>query len=167
MKRLFAFASIVAAGFGLLNAAETLAETLRADGSTNRWTAADLQDALGLMNRMYWRDMKSDAGRRRWHGSRIGQYVMDGTTTNAFGRPDIIRVDIYSDGFVATNRSVRRRRGEYDPEARAKERAEAARRRDAARRVWEEANLPPALAAIREAQRQTGRTQEVTVVITP
>ena len=52
------------------DSAAVLASTLRADGSTNTWTAADLQAALGLMNRMYWRDMENDAGRQRWHGER-------------------------------------------------------------------------------------------------
>ena len=43
--------------------------TQRSDGSTNTWTLAELQDALGLMNRKYWRDMKTAQGRREWHGS--------------------------------------------------------------------------------------------------
>ena len=57
---------------GIVLADEVVATTLLADGSTNTWTQTDLRDALGLMNRMYHRDMDTDAGRRKWHGERIG-----------------------------------------------------------------------------------------------
>ena len=60
------------------NAAPVVAETLFADGSTNTWTAADLQTALGLMNRKYHREQETDAGRAKWHGKQMGQYFIDG-----------------------------------------------------------------------------------------
>ena len=47
---------------------QIVASTIREDGTTNTWTQTDLQAALGLVNRMYWRDQQTDAGRRRWHG---------------------------------------------------------------------------------------------------
>ena len=120
--------------------------TLRSDGST-KWTQADLTDALGLMNRMYWRDMKDHNGRRRWHGDRIGQYVFTNNTS-------LLRVDIYEDGFVATQRAEKASSHILDPEAAIKAHEKAARRAEEMRKAWEQANLPPELAAIREAQRQ-------------
>lgn len=142
------------------NADEVVAATLRADGSTNTWTQADLQDALGLMNRMYWRDMATDGGRRRWHGERIGQCIL----TNGMG---LVRVDLYADGFCATSAAQRVGSKVRDPEAAAKARIEAQRKADEARAAWEAANLPPDLAALREVQRQAAQTNEVTVTISP
>ena len=145
-----------------------VAATLRADGSTNTWTQADLQAALGLMNRMYWRDQETDAGRRKWHGERIGEYFLPTGVTNAHGQAQLMVVQLYQDGFVSTNRAVRyRRKIVPDPEAAAKAAAEAKRRADEARAAWESANLPPDLAALRAAQRLTSSTQEVTVIVGP
>lgn len=79
---------------GLADAAAIVATTLRADGTTNTWTQAELADALGLMNRRYWRDMETDAGRRAWHGGLAAS--TDGT--NAQGR--LVRRDTYADGYV-------------------------------------------------------------------
>ena len=142
-----------------------VAVTLREDGTTNTWTQAELQAALGLMNRMYWRDQETDAGRRKWHGDRIGQYVLPTGETNAVGREVFVRVDLYADGFVMTNRAVRARNSIIrDPEAAAKAAAEAKRRADEARAAWEQANLPPDLAALRALQRLAGETNEVTVI---
>lgn len=139
--------------------------TLLADGTTNTWTHADLQAALGLVNRVYHRDMADDSGRRRWHGDRIGQYILPTGETNAVGREVYVRVDLYSDGAVFTNRTVRAKRGIVaDPEAAAKAAAEAKRRADEARAAWEKANLPPDLAALRALQRLAAATQTVTVV---
>ena len=139
---------------------DVVAATLRADGSTNTWTQAELQDALGLMNRMYWRDMRDDSGRRRWHGDRIGQYVITNGST-------LVRVDLYADGFAATNAAERVGSRIADPEAAAKARIEARRKAEELRAAWERANLPPDLAALREAQRQAAQTQTVTVVTGP
>lgn len=142
-----------------------VATTLLADGSTNTWTQADLQAALGLMNRMYHRDMGTDAGRAKWHGDRIGQYILPTGETNSVGREVFVRVDLYADGFVVTNRAVRARKSIIaDPEAAAKAAAEAKRRADEARAAWESANLPPDLAALRALQRLAATTQTVTVV---
>ena len=163
MKRLLiAFAAIVAAA---VSADEpVVAATIRADGSTNMWTQADLQAALGLVNRMYWRDQETDAGRRKWHGERIGQYVLPTGETNAAGKAILVNVMLYADGFVMSNRAVRAKNSLVkDPEAAAK----AKRRAEDARRAWEQANLPPDLAALRAAQRLASTTQDVTVIVGP
>ena len=144
---------------------EVVATTLREDGTTNTWTQAELQAALGLINRMYKREIGTDAGRRRWHGDRIGQYILPTGETNSVGREVFVRVDLYADGFVVTNRAVRARQSIIpDPEAAAKAAAEAKRRADEARAAWESANLPPYLAALRALQRLAATTQTVTVV---
>lgn len=164
MKKLLAIT--IAAMCGVLAADDPIvATTLLADGSTNTWTQADLQAALGLMNRMYHRDMGTDAGRAKWHGDRIGQYILPTGETNSVGREVFVRVDLYADGFVVTNRAVRARQSIIaDPEAAAKAAAEAKRRADEARAAWESANLPPDLAALRALQRLAATTQTVTVV---
>lgn len=164
MKKLLAI-SLAAVFCGVLADDPIVATTLLADGSTNTWTQADLQAALGLMNRMYHRDMGTDSGRTRWHGDRIGQYILPTGETNAVGREVFVRVDLYADGFVSTNRAVRARQSIIaDPEAAAKAAAEAKRRAEEARAAWESANLPPDLAAIRALQRLAATTQTVTVV---
>lgn len=164
MKKLLAIT--IAAMCGVLAADDPIvATTLLADGSTNTWTQADLQAALGLMNRMYHRDMGTAAGRAKWHGDRIGQYILPTGETNSVGREVFVRVDLYADGFVVTNRAVRERQSIIaDPEAAAKAAAEAKRRADEARAAWESANLPPDLAALRALQRLAATTQTVTVV---
>ena len=158
----------VAVPIGDLNPNGVIATTLLSDGSTNTWTQADLRDALGLMNRMYHRDMDTDAGRRKWHGDRIGEYLLPTGVTNAQGQAQTIMVQLYQDGYVATNHAVRARRSIVpDPEAAAKAAAEAKRRADEARAAWESAHLPPDLAALRAAQRIAASTQTVTVVVGP
>lgn len=156
MKRVVYFAVALCA---FSACGQVVMSTIRADGSTNTWTQGDLQDALGLINRKYWRDMESDAGRRAWHGPRMAQFVLTNGT-------QLIRVDVYKDGYIATNTPHRAARL-IDPEAAAKRRAEAAAAAAEARAAWEAANLPPALAALREAQRQAAQTQEVVVVVGP
>lgn len=152
------FAVIASLAFSAPAEDAVIASTLRADGSTNTWTQADLQDALGLMNRMYWRDMANDTGRRRWHGDRLGQYVLTNGT-------DLIRIDLYADGFVSTQNAMKVSSAIHDPEAALKAKEEARIRAEEMRRAWEQANLPPELAAIREAQRQAAGTQTVNVVV--
>ena len=160
MKKAIAILSAVLCAAALAD--EVVATTLLAAGSTNTWTQSDLRDALGLMNRMYHRDMATDAGRRKWHGERIGEYLLPTGVTNAHGQAQMMMVQLYQDGFVATNRAVRYRRSVVpDPEAAAKRRA------DEARAAWESANLPPDLAALRAAQRIAASTQTVTVVVGP
>lgn len=145
-----------------------VAATIRSDGTTNTWTQADLQAALGLMNRMYWRDQETDAGRQKWHGERIGEYLLPTGVTNAHGQAQMVMIHLYQDGFVATNRAVRyRRKIVPDPEAAAKAAAEAKRRADEARAAWESANLPPDLAVLRAAQRLASTTQDITVIVGP
>ena len=80
-----------------------VAATLRADGSTNTWTEADLRDALGLLNRKYWRDMESQEGRRKWHGVPSHHYV-----TNAADRT-VERIEIYPDGYTNVVRGTKRK----------------------------------------------------------
>jgi len=169
MKKLLAITIAAILCFGACAAGEPIvATTLRTDGSTNTWTQSDLQAALGLMNRMYWRDMSTDAGRRKWHGDRIGEYLLPTGVTNSQGRAQMMMVHLYQDGFVATNAAVRYRRSILpDPEAAAKAAVEAKRRADAARAAWESANLPPDLAALRTAQRLASTTQDVTVIVSP
>ena len=75
------------------NAEPVVATTLFADGSTNTWTAADLQAALGLMNRKYHRDCETEAGRRAWHGA-LRRQIVD---TNA-----LTKTEIYADGTSFT-----------------------------------------------------------------
>ena len=153
---------------GVLAQDEIVTTTLLADGSTNTWTQADLRDALGLMNRMYHRDMATDAGRRKWHGERIGEYLLPTGVTNAQGQAQMIMVQLYQDGYVATNHAVRARRSIVpDPEAAAKAALDAKRRADEARAAWESAHLPPDLAALRAAQRIASETNEVTVIVGP
>ncbi len=143
------------------SADEVVMTTQYADGSTNTWTQGDLQAALGLMNRKYHRDMATESGRRAWHGSRLGQYLV----TNDVGRITI--VNLYADGYVHTNAGTRASSTYKDPEAAAKAAAEAAARAEAVRAAWETANLPPELAALRAAQRAAATTNEVTVIVSP
>lgn len=153
---------------GAVLAEEPIVKTLLSDGSTNTWSQADLRDALGLINRMYHRDMATDSGRRKWHGERIGEYLLPTGATNVYGHAQMMVVNLYQDGYVATNVAVRYRRSIVpDPEAAAKAAAEAKRRADEARAAWESAHLPPDLAALRAAQRIAASTQTVTVVVGP
>lgn len=164
MKKLIAL-SVVLCCAVLIADDPVVAVTLREDGTTNTWTQSELQSALGLINRMYKREIGTDVGRRRWHGDRIGQYVLPTGETNAVGREVFVRIDLYQDGFVMTNRAVRAKKSIIaDPEAAAKAAAEAKRRADEARAAWEQAHLPPDLAALRALQRLAGETNEVTVI---
>ena len=81
-----------------------LAATLRDDGSTNTWTQTDLTDALGLMNRKYWRDMRTAEGRRDWHGAVVESRLETNETTRV-----IERVDRHADGFVWREKGSKRR----------------------------------------------------------
>ena len=167
MKKLIALSVVLCCAI-LVADDPVVAVTLREDGTTNTWTQSELQSALGLINRMYKREIGTDAGCRRWHGDRIGQYVLPTGETNLQGRAVMVRVDLYQDGFVATQRMVRAKSSYIkDPEAIAKAAAEAKRRADEARAAWESANLPSDLAALRALQRLSAETNEVTVIVTP
>ena len=103
------------------NAAPIVAETLFEDGTTNTWTAADLQQALGLMNRKYHREQETDHGRVTWHGKRMGQYLLDD------GNGGQCLVQLYEDGFAWTNAATRVTL--KDPEAAARRRPQRKRAR--------------------------------------
>ena len=111
MKKIILFASmaVVAAGvceeitMGNFPTQQLVVKTLMEDGSTNLWTEADLQDALGLMNRAYHRDMKTAEGRRRWHGDARYQYL-----TNHAERT-VQRIEIYADGFTNVVKGTKRK----------------------------------------------------------
>ncbi len=75
-------------------AGDAIVETIRIDGSTNTWTAAELSDALGLMNRKYWRDMQTASGRVSWHGRCVKQKLYADLK---------ILEEVYEDGFRWTN----------------------------------------------------------------
>lgn len=115
--------------------------TLFEDGSTNTWTAADLQAALGLMNRKYHREQETESGRVTWHGKRMGQYILDD------GNGGQCLVQLYEDGFAWTNAA--KRVSLKDPEAAAKAKAAA----EARQAEWERANLPPDVAALLQRRR--------------
>lgn len=92
--------AVFALGFLALEAEENepiVIETQLEDGSANQWTQKDLVEALGLMNRMYHRDMKSHEGRRRWHGEAKSEIL-----TN-----ECIQVMRYEDGYAVTNKWTR------------------------------------------------------------
>ena len=115
--------------------------TLFEDGSTNTWTAADLQAALGLMNRKYRREQETESGRVTWHGKRMGQYILDD------GNGGQCLVQLYEDGFAWTNAA--KRVSLKDPEAAAKAKAAA----EARQAEWERTHLPPDVAALLAARR--------------
>ena len=118
-----------------------VAATLYEDGTTNTWTAADLQAALGLMNRKYHREQETESGRVTWHGKRMGQYVLDD------GNGGQCLVQLYEDGFAWTNAATRV--GLKDPEAAAKAKAAA----EARQAEWERTHLPPDVAALLQRRR--------------
>lgn len=157
MKRLF-FLAAFAVVFAASAQTNVVLSTLYSDGTTNTWSEADLKDALGLMNRKYHRDMKTESGRRAWHGEKLSQYLLTNETTKA-----IYMVTLYADGYAHTalSKPVRPK----DPEAVLKAKLEAAARAEEIRASWERANLPPEIAALRQAQRDAAKTNSVTVVI--
>ena len=148
-------ANLVFADEPAANATAIVAETRFEDGSTNTWTAADLQTALGLMNRKYHREQETDAGRLAWHGKRMGQYLIDA------GDGKQCLVMLYEDGFAWTNAATRV--SLKDPEAAAKAKAAA----EARQAEWERTHLPPDVAALLAARRAAAATNEVTIVVTP
>lgn len=133
-------------------------ETLYENGAPNAWSQADLKDALGLMNRKYHRDMKTESGRRAWHGEKLNQYLLTNETTKL-----IYVVTLYADGYTHTALSSPVR--PKDPEAALKAKLEAAAKAEAVRAAWERANLPPEIAALRQAQRDAAKTNTVTVFL--
>lgn len=108
-----------------------------------------------LLSVVYNRDVQTETGRVKWHGKRMGQYVIetveDGTSL----------VELYEDGFVWTNAAKRVTRP--DPEAAAKAKAAA----EARQAEWERTHLPPDVAALLAARRAAATTNEVTVIVGP
>ena len=106
MKKLIAITAAAVFGIAFIVCADDpiVATTLREDGTTNTWTQADLTDALGLMNRKYWRDMESPSGRTQWHGKIVESHLETNETTRV-----IQRVDRYADGFVWREKGSKRR----------------------------------------------------------
>ena len=155
MKNLV-FYTILATAFCASANTNAVLFTQYEDGTINAWTQADLKDALGLMNRKYHRDMKTESGRRAWHGEKLNQYLLTNDTTKI-----IYMVTLYADGYTHTalSKPVRPK----DPEAALKAKLEAAARAEAVRAAWERANLPPEIAALRQAQRDAAKTNTVTV----
>ncbi len=133
---------------------EIVAETLFEDGTTNTWTQADLTGALGLMNRKYHRDIKTESGRMKWHGKRMGQYLLAAEN----GKECLVM--LYEDGFAWTNAAQRIGSWGKDPEAEAKAKAAAAARQA----EWERTHLPPDVAALLQRRRDAanGVTNTVT-----
>ena len=68
---------------------DVVAVTRMVDGSPNTWTLADLQAALGLLNRKYHREVERADGRRAWHGRLVSEIV----DTNRMEK-----VEVYEDG---------------------------------------------------------------------
>ena len=158
MKNLV-FYTILATAFCASANTNAVLFTQYEDGTINAWTQADLKDALGLMNRKYHRDMKTESGRRAWHGEKLNQYLLTNDTTK-----NIYMVTLYADGYTHTalSKPVRPK----DPEAALKAKLEAAARAEAVRAAWERANLPPEIAALRQAQRDAAKTNSVTEYLT-
>ena len=131
-----------------------VAQTIRADGTTNTWTHSELQTALGLVNRMYWRDMETAAGRERWHG-KSGTPQLD---TNL-----CIQVWKYADGFAWTN-AWTRPKSQMEREAEAAARAAARREAEFARLT----NAVPGIVAQILAEREAAsKTNTTTIVVGP
>ena len=147
MKSSLSTLAALAVAFGLR--ADPVVSTLRSDGTTNTWTQADLADALGLMNRKYWRDMKTESGRVAWHGTRIST-VEDMT--------NLTQTVTYEDGYVHVEPFRRLRPLTFA------ERAALAEKRKAAAAAARLAAQPPALRAVEEAREAAASvTNTVTV----
>ena len=112
-----------------------------------------------LLPVVYGRDIQSDGGRVKWHGSRIGQYEID------MGDGTYRLVQLYADGFAYTNAAKIIHRD--DPEAEAKRRAEAERRRQEYERAHLHADVAAILAARRAAAATTNETTVIIVQSTP
>lgn len=157
MKRLV-FCTLLAVVSAASAQSNIVLETLYENGAPNAWSQADLKDALGLMNRKYHRDMKTESGRRAWHGEKLNQYLLTNETTKL-----IYVVTLYADGYTHTALPCPVR--PKDPEAALKAKLEAAAKAEAVRAAWERANLPPEIAALRQAQRDAAKTNTVTVFL--
>lgn len=93
MKKIIAAAALLAVGAifqpAWADSNEVVAVTRLADGSSNTWTMADLQAALGLLNRKYHRDVERPAGRAAWHGP-LEREIPDAARG--------VKTEVYADG---------------------------------------------------------------------
>ena len=127
-----------------------VAQTLFEDGSTNTWTQADLQAALGLLNRKYHREVKTEAGRVAWHGKRVS-YVENTNTLTV--------VSTYADGTQFADPFTARAPQSLASRMAAAEKMKKKRRAE---------TMPPGLAAKAEERDEAAQTtNEVTVVVGP
>jgi hypothetical protein len=156
MKRII-ISAIVSLVFSVSAETNIVLQTQFADGSTNSWTQKDLVDALGLMNRKYHRDMQTETGRRQWHGEKLSQYLMTNDASKV-----IYLVTLYADGYAHSTLSKPVKPN--DPEAALKAKIEAAKKAEEIKAKWEAANLPPEIAELRKAQRESTKTNTITVV---
>lgn len=104
-----------------------------------------------LLSVVYSREVQTASGRTKWHGKRMGQYVIGA------GEEQTSLVELYEDGFVWTNAAKRVTLA--DPEAAAKARAAA----EARQAEWERTHLPPDVAALLQRRRDAANGVTVTV----
>lgn len=122
-------------------------ETLFEDGTTNTWTQADLKAALGLLNRKYHREVKTESGRVAWHGKRIKTEEDTNTLTV---------VSTYADGTQFTDPFNVRKPQSLEARMAAAKAAKAKQR----------ASMPPRLAAeLAKRDEAAATTNEVTVIV--
>lgn len=95
------FASFASTPLERLFGTNVVYTTLMSDGSTNTWTLKDFGQALGMMNRMYHRKIKTNTGRIEYHGPLKNEIV----DTNK-----CIKVQVYEDGTSFTNAFTLRQR---------------------------------------------------------
>lgn len=122
-----------------------VAVTRMADGTPNTWTLADLQAALGLLNRKYHREVERPEGRRAWHGKLVREIV----DTNG-----LEKVEVYEDGSRFTFPFVLR-----DSPA-------AISNRNAQLKVTMSKGMPKALAAARARRMDEKATTNIVNVVT-
>ncbi len=127
-----------------------LITTLLSDGATNSWTQADLQAALQLTNRKYHRDMQTLNGRRSWHGEAafayVTNFVADATDAGVTNVQTAL-VETFEDGFVYTNKWMRRKAATPTSVA---ARVASARARRAAALAAQTNGVPAAVAKARQ-----------------
>ena len=149
MKKIILTVALLGAGVGVLavESNEVVAATLFEDGSTNKWTVADLQSALGLLNRKYHREVRRPDGRKAWHGDLVREII----DTN-----NLQKIEVYADGTQFTFPFVVR-----DSPA-------AISNRNAQLKTTMSKGVPVALAAARQRRaEEKAQTNVVNVVVQP
>lgn len=149
MKKLLIIAALVAAALPFAMRAvesnEVVAVTTMADGSPNTWTLADLQAALGLLNRKYHREVERPDGRKAWHGRLMREVI----NTN-----DLTKTEFYEDGMSFTFPFS------------LKTTAEAVSNRNARLTTVMTNGVPRALAAARMRRAQEKSTTNIVTIVT-